>query len=179
MSPEKVLNFWFEELKPKDWFIKDIKLDRKIKDQFQKVHTQAKQGELWQWRSNARSALAEVIILDQLSRNIYRNKPESFAGDPMALTLAQVAIAKELHKELKTQERAFLYMPFMHSESLVIHEEAVKLFQEPGMENNLDFEYRHKKIIERFGRYPHRNEILGRESSPEELKFLQEPGSSF
>ena len=109
MSPEKVLNFWFEELKPKDWFIKDIKLDRKIKDQFQKVHTQAKQGELWQWRSNARSALAEVIILDQLSRNIYRNKPESFAGDPMALTLAQVAIAKELHKELKTRESISLY----------------------------------------------------------------------
>ena len=120
-----------------------------------------------------------MIILDQFSRNIYREKPEAFACDPMALALAQVAIAKGLDSELSETHRAFLYMPFMHSESPLIHIEAIKLFESLGDPNKLDFERKHKSIIDRFGRYPHRNEILGRESTPEEIEFLSKPGSSF
>ncbi len=97
----------------------------------------------------------------------------------MALVLAQEAVALGEDMKLSEEQRSFLYMPYMHSESLVVHEEAVRLFKQSGLENNLDFEYRHKVIIERFGRYPHRNKILGRQSSEEELEFLTQPGSSF
>lgn len=179
MNPEDILKFWFEELEQKSWFVKDENLDKEIEKRFGKIHAAASKGELWTWRSEPRSSLAEVIILDQFSRNIFRDDSRSFANDSMALTLAQNAIEKGFDKKLETQEKSFLYMPFMHSESLIIHEESVKLFQAPGLEMNLDFEYRHKKIIERFGRYPHRNKILGRESTTEELEFLKEPGSSF
>lgn len=123
--------------------------------------------------------MAEIIILDQFSRNMFRETPRSFSHDVQALVLAQEAVALGLDAELPTEQRTFLYMPYMHSESLRIHEEAVRLFTLNGVKENLDFEYRHKVIIERFGRYPHRNAILGRESSPEEVAFLNEPGSSF
>ena len=110
---------------------------------------------------------------------MFRDKPESFAYDAMALTLAQVAIDKGFDKELSQIQRVFLYMPFMHSESQLIHEEAVKLFTALGIESNLEFEYKHKAIIDRFGRYPHRNAILGRQSTEEEIEFLKQPNSSF
>ena len=118
-------------------------------------------------------------MLDQFSRNVYRNTPKAFAQDPLALALAQEAIALGKDVELSPTQQSFLYMPFMHSESLLIHERAVELFKAPGMENNYEFEIKHKVIIDRFGRYPHRNEILGRESTAEEIEFLTQPGSSF
>jgi uncharacterized protein (DUF924 family) len=117
--------------------------------------------------------------LDQFSRNIYRGTPLSFAYDPLALALAQEAITAKANQSLNPSQKAFLYMPFMHSESRVIHELAMKLFKEPGLESNLGFEIRHKAIIDRFGRFPHRNEILDRKSTEEELNFLKEEGSSF
>ncbi len=123
--------------------------------------------------------MAEIIVLDQFSRNIFRDKPEAFASDALALALAQEAIAAKADEQLKPIERSFLYMPFMHSESLAIHEVAVGLFENNGIASNYDFEIKHKTIIERFGRYPHRNSILGRESTPEEIEFLTQPGSSF
>ncbi len=123
--------------------------------------------------------LSEIILLDQFSRNIYRDKPAAFAQDALALALAQEAIAAGIASELTVDQRSFLYMPFMHSESELIHQQAVKLFSEPGLEASLEFEIRHKKIIDRFGRYPHRNEILGRTSTVEEQQFLAQPGSSF
>lgn len=113
------------------------------------------------------------------SINIYRDRPEAFAQDALALVLAQEAVRQGADQVLEPQARAFLYMPYMHSESAVIHQQALTLFDQPGLENNLTFEIRHWEIIERFGRYPHRNDILGRESTDEERKFLQEPGSSF
>jgi uncharacterized protein (DUF924 family) len=176
---QDVLDFWFNDIEPKQWFQKDIDFDNKIITRFGKLHRQAVQGELSSWRHCAKSALAEIIVLDQFSRNIYRDQPESFAADPMALVLAQEAIQKGFDQELSLSERSFLYMPYMHSESAVIHEEAVKLFRDLGIVNNLDFELKHKKIVDRFGRYPHRNAILGRQSSAEELEFLAEPNSSF
>jgi len=118
-------------------------------------------------------------VLDQFSRNIYRDTLYAYAFDSLALVLAQEAIRTAVNFELTPQQKAFLYMPFMHSESPQIHRRAVELFKEPGLEKNLAFELRHKAIIDRFGRYPHRNAILGRASNAEELAFLDLPGSSF
>ena len=119
-----------------------------------------------------------IIVLNQFSRNIYRGLPESFIADPQALTLAQEAVARD-HDELDPLEKAFLYMPFMHSESLLIQDQSVRLFENLGNENNLDYAIKHREVIQRFGRFPHRNSILGRPSSVEETEFLTQPGSSF
>lgn len=178
-SVQDVLDFWFEELSPSDWFSGGESIDKRIVDRFSGLHASATKGELYAWRETSLGRLAEVIVLDQFSRNIGRNSALAFASDAMALVLAQEAVAGEFDKALTTQQKSFLYMPYMHSESLVIHEQAVELFSQEGLEHNLDFEFKHKVIIERFGRYPHRNEILGRSSSEEEIAFLQEPGSSF
>ena len=158
-TDKDVLDFWFGELTPADWFSGDEALDSLIEQRFLALHNKAALGELYTWRQRAQGRLAEIIVLDQFSRNLYRGKPQSFLSDPMALVLAQEAVALGEDMKLSEKQRSFLYMPYMHSESLVIHEEAVRLFKQSGLENNLDFEYRHKVIIERFGRYPHRNKI--------------------
>jgi uncharacterized protein (DUF924 family) len=176
---QAVINFWFNELEPKQHWHKDPELDGEIARRFGDTHKQAAAGECWQWRQQALGRLAEVIVLDQFSRNIYRDDPNSFAQDRMALALAQEAVACGDDQKLPVEQRAFLYLPFMHSESLVIHDQAVRLFKQAGMENNYAFECQHHAIIERFGRYPHRNRILGRRSTAEEVVFLKEPGSSF
>lgn len=178
-TQQDVLQFWFEELEPKQWFVASDALDKTINERFAPLLNSAAQCELVAWRNSAQGRLAEVIVLDQFSRNIYRNSPRAFAQDPLALALAQEAIALELDKQLPTIQRAFLYMPFMHSESALIHQQALELFNQPGMENNHEFELKHKVIIDQFGRYPHRNEILGRTSSPQEIEFLTQPNSSF
>jgi uncharacterized protein (DUF924 family) len=174
-----VLNFWFNELTPDQWWAKDEQLDGVIKERFSDFHAQAARCELVDWRMAAKGRLAEIIILDQFSRNIFRDAPQAFANDPLALALAQEALAVGADKALSPVERSFLYLPFMHSESAKIHQVAVVLYRELGISGNLDFEIQHQNIIERFGRYPHRNKILGRESTPEEIEFLQQPGSSF
>lgn len=179
MPHKLVLDFWFEELTPQQHWAKDPALDQYIRDNFGDYHHAASQGELCSWRRTAEGRLAEIILLDQFSRNIYRDSAQSFAYDGMALVLAQEAVAQAYDRELDLFKRSFIYMPYMHSESLLIHERALLLFNQEGLENNLEFERRHKVIIERFGRYPHRNALLGRESSAEELEFLQQPGSSF
>ncbi|MGE6607622.1 DUF924 family protein [Halomonas sp. NPDC076908] len=176
---QAVLDFWFEELTPAQWFKKDLEMDRSILEQFGTLHTRAAQCECYAWRLTAKGRLAEIIVLDQFSRNIYRDDARAFATDPLALALAQEAVASGADAELSSEQRVFLYMPYMHSESAMIHDVAMQLFDQPGLENNLDFEVRHKAIIDRFGRYPHRNAVLGRASSEEEKTFLQQPGSSF
>ncbi|KJY82835.1 membrane protein [Vibrio galatheae] len=178
-SSTDVLDFWFNELDAKDWFMGSPELDVQIDSRFGALLTRASQSELFTWRGSADGRLAEVIVLDQFSRNIYRGTPNAFAQDPLALALAQEAIAQGLDKALPIEQRAFLYMPFMHSESALIHQQAIELFSTPGMENNYQFELKHKLIIDRFGRYPHRNQILGRQSSEEEIEFLTQPDSSF
>ena len=174
-----VLRFWFQEVTPAQWWKVDPAFDRTIAERFTPVHAAAVRGELWVWRSEAKGRLAEVIVLDQFSRNLFRGAARAFAADPMALALSQEAIAGGHDQALTPTERSFLYMPFMHSESAVIHEAAVGLFQSLGIESTLDFELRHKAIIDRFGRYPHRNAALGRESTDAEQGFLQQPGSGF
>ncbi len=179
MAYQDVLDFWFEQLSPQQWFSVDAKIDELISNQFSALLQQAVSGELFAWREQAQASLAEIIILDQFSRNIHRGQAGAFANDSLALCLAQQAVAKGFDKQLNLSQRSFLYMPYMHSESLVIHQQAEQLFKAPGLENNYQFELKHKVIIERFGRYPHRNQILGRESSPEEIAFLAGPDSSF
>lgn len=176
---KQVLTFWFDELQPKQWWIKDPALDRLITDRFAALHNQAARGELYFWRGQAQGRLAEIIILDQFSRNMYRGSPLSFACDAQALALAQEAVSVGADKRLTQMERNFLYMPFMHSESPVIHEVALELFSRNGIEASYDYEVRHKEIIDKFGRYPHRNAVLGRESTAAEIAFLEQPGSAF
>lgn len=179
MNYNDVLSFWFSEIEPPKWWTKNIEFDRLIEDRFLDVHKQANKCELYQWRDSAKGRLAEIIVLDQFSRNIYRDKPEAFLSDQLALVLAQEAISLNKQDELNEIEKTFLYMPYMHSESLKIHDLAVELYKNNGVQSNLDFEIQHRNIIERFGRYPHRNVILNRISTSEELAFLQQPGSAF
>jgi len=176
---DQVLDFWFNELSPQDHYKKSDELDKKITDLFLETYHKATRGELFSWRESLKGRLAEIIVLDQFSRNMFRDDARAFMFDSLALTLSQEASKSNELETLSSSEKAFLYMPFMHSESLLIHNEAMKLFSEPGLEMNLEFEIKHKKIIEQFGRYPHRNHVLGRESTQEEIEFLKTPGSSF
>lgn len=186
---QSVLAFWFEELKPAQWWQKNKQLDHDIAKRFGDLHRQACLGELFGWRTRAEGRLAEIIVLDQFSRNIYRDNLGAFAADGMALALSQEAVSVGAAQQLSPQQRVFLYMPMMHSESLKVHEVALALFEKnaelaseqerSGALSSLKYERAHKDIIARFGRYPHRNAILGRESSTEEAVFLQQPGSSF
>jgi len=175
---QKILNFWFEEIEPRMWWKVDADFDNRIRHRFLPLMEQAACGELYEWRSEPKGRLAEIIVLDQFSRNVYRDTPKAFAQDVLALVLAQEAIAAGTDT-LSPIERAFLYLPFMHSESKPIHEWAVRLYRDNGLQDNYEFELRHKAIIDRFGRYPHRNAILGRVSTAEELEFLKQPGSRF
>lgn len=179
MQAQDILSFWFHPQHRPFWFAKSDDFDHQIRKNFLQLHHQATQAELWSWRTTAEGRLAEIIILDQFSRNLYRDQAQAFAYDGMALMLAQEAINQQLDTQLSPEQRSFLYMPFMHSESKVIHESALQIFQNLGNPINLDFEKKHKVIIDRFGRYPHRNAILGRQSTPEELEFLTQPNSSF
>ena len=179
ISAQDVLDFWFKESSPEQWFSKSDLFDQRIHQHFFELHQQASAGELFGWRVSAQGRLAEIIVLDQFSRNLYRDSAHAFAQDSMALVLAQEAVALGIDAQLNQTERAFLYMPYMHSESKRIHEEALLLFTQLGNPHNLHFEQLHKQIIDRFGRYPHRNNVLGRTSSIEELAFLQQPNSAF
>ena len=178
-TPDFVLKFWFDELEPNDWFEKNPATDALIRSRFGALHDRTRQCELYSWRTTPQGRLAEIIILDQFSRNMFRGDPRSFATDPLALALAQEAVACGADQALPLHQRTFVYMPYMHSESLAIHQIAMTLFSQPGLESKLEHEIRHKDIVERFGRYPHRNAILGRDSTHEELEFLKQPGSSF
>jgi uncharacterized protein (DUF924 family) len=176
---EKVIHFWFSEIDRALWFKKDTQFDQTIITRFSDLHEKASKGELSTWRHCAEGRLAEIIVLDQFSRNMYRESPTAFAQDQMALILAQEAITHGYDKSLQHEQKLFLYLPFMHSESSVVHEWAVEIFKDYGVEGNLQYEYAHKKIIDQFGRYPHRNRALKRPSSQEEIDFLSGPNSSF
>ncbi|WP_462157016.1 DUF924 family protein [Pseudoalteromonas sp. GB56] len=176
MDFQSVYDFWFKQCQPEDWFKKNAAFDDKVIKQFSQLHHAAAQGELVHWRNTAQGALCEIIVLDQFSRNMFRDTPKAFTFDGLALCLAQHAVDKGFDMQLNEQERPFMYMPYMHSESKIIHQEADRLFKPL---DNYDFEVAHKKIIDRFGRYPHRNEILGRKSTDDEIVFLTQPNSSF
>jgi uncharacterized protein (DUF924 family) len=175
----EVLKFWFEDSDPKMWWAADPIFDEEIRSRFLALLHQAARCELHGWRDRPEGRLAEIIVLDQFSRNIYRHTPAAFAQDPTALVLAQEAVRLEVHALLSPTERSFLLLPFMHSESPRIHLLAEPLYREFAPSSNYQFELKHKAVIDRFGRYPHRNAILGRVSTSEEIEFLKQPGSKF
>lgn len=176
---DEVLTFWFKEIEPRQWWVVDPAFDELLRARFYKRLQQAAAGELFAWRASARGRLAEIIVLDQFSRNIYRGTPQAFTQDPQALILSQEAVAGGALQVLDEVERPFLLMPYMHSESRLVHVQAEILFSQFTKPENFEIELRHKAIIDRFGRYPHRNQVLGRVSSEAEVEFLKQPGSSF
>lgn len=179
MKHTEILKFWFEEIDSSQWWLKDEMLDKRIVDRFSDIHSKAIRCELFKWRQTADGRLAEIIVLDQFSRNMFRDSELSFAYDPLALALSQEAISTGADRMLNSSWRHFLYMPFMHSESLEIHDVAMDLFKKSGIQEHLNFEIRHRDVIQKFGRYPHRNKILCRVSTEEEIEFLKTPESRF
>ncbi|MES2971974.1 MAG: DUF924 family protein [Pseudomonadota bacterium] len=176
---EEVISFWFTETSPAQWWSAKPEFDALIARRFGELHRAACKAELFAWRKEPKGRLAEVIVLDQFPRNMHRNSPLAFASDPLALALAQEAVVAGADTALDQAGRMFLYLPFVHSESRVIQAEAERLVRANGHKESLDSALRHREIIDRFGRYPHRNEVLGRESTAEEIAFLRQPGSRF
>ncbi len=193
---EEILEYWFQDLDREDieprldiWFHKKPETDAYIKERFERDVEAAARGERDQWMDSARPCLALILLLDQFTRNIYRDSPEAFAQDARALAAAFHALEKGFDHELPPMARTFVYLPLEHSEDMETQERSVKLFtalagDAPDKRREtflvfLDYAERHRAIIERFGRFPHRNSVLGRESTPEEIEFLKLPGSSF
>ncbi len=187
-SHEEVLAFWFgnegdEEYGEfrKAWFERNDDFDREIQTRFSSLHERAASGELDSWKDEPESALALIIVLDQFPRNMFRGDPRSWATDAKALEAAKHAVERAYDRELPAFQRAFIYMPYMHSENLEDQRRCVELFELMGEDgkNNAEYAAGHMEIVKRFGRFPHRNEVLGRETTPEEAEFLTRPGSSF
>jgi len=187
---EEVLDFWFgREGEPgygefrEEWFRKDPAFDADVTEQFAGLYEEAARGDLDGWRDDARSCLALVIVLDQFPRNMFRGDGRTHAADEVALATSKYAVEHALDRELPSFQRMFLYMPFMHSENKEDQRRSVELFElladEPGAPDVTSYAVGHREIVERFGRFPHRNAILGRETTPEEAEFLQTEGSSF
>ncbi|WP_287129932.1 DUF924 family protein [Candidatus Cyanaurora vandensis] len=188
MTAAAVLAFWFGE--PDDggyqsrtvWFTKDPKFDEQVR-QFLPVYQQAAVGELGDWQQTALGSLALILVLDQFPRNMFRDTPRSFWTDPLALTVAKQAVAQRLDQQLPSRQRMFFYLPFEHSENPNDQEQCVALFShldgDEFLKSTLDYAKRHQQVITQFGRFPHRNRILDRPSTPAELEFLRQPGSSF
>lgn len=174
-----VLAFWFDELKPEQQFAKDDAVDAAIRTRFGELHQRLSAHVPDDWTGNPQGLLAAVIVLDQFSRNLHRDDPRAFQNDAVALNLARLALKRGDDTLLSEAERQFLYMPFMHSEDADDQDRCVELMDEIGNAQAADFARQHKAIIDRFGRFPHRNEALGRETTVEEAAFLTQPGSSF
>ncbi|WP_088342622.1 MULTISPECIES: DUF924 family protein [Rhodomicrobium] len=179
VTPGDVVGFWFSEAVKAKWFDADADFDAGLRMRFEAALGKAKRGELAAWEASAEGMLALVVLLDQIPRNIYRATPEAFATDGQALSLAERAIAAGLDAKLTPEQRIFLYLPFMHSERLAVQERGIALYDELGIAEQIDYMRRHRDVIARFGRFPHRNAILGRVSTEAELAFLTEPGSRF
>lgn len=175
----RVLAFWFEEHGPKDWFAKNPAFDAAIAERFGALHARAARGALDSWAETPKGALALIIVLDQFSRNMHRDSAKAFACDAKALGLARRAVDRGFDRGLGEPERVFLYLPFEHSENRRDQELSVEYFGRFSDKLYVEAAEKHKVIIDRFGRFPHRNKALGRASTPEETAFLAEPGSGF
>ena len=176
---DEVLSFWFVELEKPQWFKKDESLDVDIRRRFESIHSAVSATDLGVLTTSPRIALAAIIVLDQFSRNMFRGSKKTFASDPMALNLAKLVLDKELERDYSVDEKAFCYLPFEHSEAIEDQHRSVELFRALGDENYLGYAKAHLAVIEKFGRFPHRNELLGRASTPQELDYLAQPGSGF
>jgi uncharacterized protein (DUF924 family) len=188
---ETIVDFWFGAPDSVDfgrarkaWFAKDAAFDAEIRERFGSLIERALRGELENWGDASRSAIAQVLLLDQFTRNAFRDTPRAFAGDPRALAAAARMVGLRQDEELPTFMRGFVYLPYEHAEGLAMQDEAIRLLTrlaaaDPEQQSMLDYAYKHRTVIERFGRFPHRNAILGRRSTAEEIEFLSRPGSGF
>jgi uncharacterized protein (DUF924 family) len=190
-EPAEVLEFWFgppelTDMEPlaQRWFAKDEAFDREIARRFGPLIEEALAGRLQDWAWQGPTALARILLLDQFTRNAFRGTPRAFAGDALALQAARAMVAGQLDQELQPMKRQFVYLPFEHAEDLAAQDEGIALFtrlaeEAPALADTLAWAHKHRDVIARFGRFPHRNEILGRASSSEESSFLSQPGSRF
>ena len=190
-DPQAILDFWFGAphstayATPREvWFKKDESFDQSVADRFGTTIEQALRGELDPWAADADGALAHILLLDQFTRNAFRGDKRAFAGDAQALAAASAAVGARFDEQVPPFKRFFFYMPFEHCEGLAMQDESVRLFtrlvlEAPDLTEQLGYAERHRDVIERFGRFPHRNAILGRQSTAEELAYLAEPGSGF
>ena len=188
---EEILTFWFDEIRDESayfeeyasrWFVQNADFDRQIVQRFQTDYELAAQGQLAHWTETARGGLALILVLDQFPRNMFRNDPRAFATDPLAQQIAEQMLDAGLDRQLRLVERYFVYVPFMHSENRAHQQRSVQLFQQLVEERayfDTPYVVKHLEVIDRFGRFPHRNTVLGRVSTPEELEFLKQFGSSF
>jgi uncharacterized protein (DUF924 family) len=174
-----VLKFWFEETRPEQWFKKDPDFDALIRRRFLALHEVLAASTNEALFADAHTALAAVIVFDQMPRNMFRNSARAFATDRQAFWVAQAAIAKGFDEGLTKDQRTFLYLPFEHAEDAKAQEQCVALMGTLGDADLVKWAEAHKAIIDRFGRFPHRNDVLGRQSTPQEVEFLKQPGSSF
>ena len=186
-----VLDFWFgapgsatDGKQRPEWFRKSDAFDREIESRFAPLIARALDGELGAWDATPQGTLARIVVLDQFTRNVFRGTPRAFGGDALALAAAQALVARGADELLTPLQRVFAYLPFEHAESLAMQDESMRLFTrlcsgDVGFASQLDYARRHREIVQRFGRFPHRNLIVGRVSTAEELAFLEQPGSSF
>ena len=186
----EVLDFWFGRSQSpefgkvhKKWFEKDADFDAEVRSRFMQQYELAASGQLDSWHDSPENCLALIILLDQFPRNMFRGTPQAFATDSKALATAEYAVNHNFDRELLTVQKLFIYLPFQHSENLEHQQKSVQLFRqlsgEPDSDSLIEYAMQHLEIIQRFGRFPHRNEILGRETTPEEAEFLRQPGSGF
>jgi uncharacterized protein (DUF924 family) len=183
---DEILDFWFAQgqeaeyaQRRKVWFSKNPSFDQAIRTRFKTDYERAAAGKLMDWQEGPEGCLALILLLDQFPRNMFRGEAQSFATDAQALTTAQYALAQGFDQELPPIQRMFIYLPFEHSEHLEHQNQAVQRMQALHIEDVADYARKHQAVIERFGRFPHRNKILGRINTPEEEEFLKQPGSSF
>ncbi|CAN7320440.1 DUF924 domain-containing protein [Rhizobium rhizogenes] len=178
-TPEEVLSFWFEECTSEDWFRSTVNLDEEIGRRFRDTHLALAAGVTDLWRATPESRLAAIIVLDQFPRNVYRGTPLAFATDGLALQEAKAALEVGADREMLAERRIFFYLPFEHCENLAEQDRAVALFQSLGMDEQIDYALRHRAVIAAYGRFPHRNAMLGRVSTEAEKDYLAEPGAGF
>ena len=176
---EEVLAFWFDEISPEQWFKKDENFDANLTKRAGLTLEKALNGQIDSWAETADGAVALVIVLDQFTRNIFRDTPQAFSGDEMALVLSLKSVNSDWFADLQNIHKQFLLMPMMHSEDILIQERSLPLFETHTNEITYEYAVKHRDVVAKFGRFPHRNAILGRPSTLEELEFLKHSGSSF
>ena len=178
-SREVVLKFWFVECNPQQWFKKDSVFDNNLKERFSKLVEESLIGKFDHWSVSKRGCLALILLLDQFTRNIFRDTPRAFSGDEKALQLSFQCLSKNYLCNDNFQETKFMLIPMMHSEDISVQDLSLPLFKDLNDNRTYEYALRHRDIIKRFGRFPHRNHILGRDSTEKEIEFLKNPGSSF
>ncbi len=175
MSPETIIDFWFAESSRGLWFKSTPEMDAQLRDRFIDIWLAAAEEKFSAWEESPTGALALAIILDQFPLNMFRGKPLTFSTEAQARTIARAAIDRQFDKTLTDEQKCFIYMPFMHSEDMTDQDRSIELFDQSGLEESIRFAHHHRDIVQRFGRFPHRNEILGRHSTQEELDYLASP----